>query len=135
MKKSFFIAISLIAVFFLDGATKANAQWAIQVGWVDASCSCNNITQKTLQWVNYEGDGTTVFKSGTLDVTNLSSPQIFTGSETIIPDQEFIVCARVTYYDEGSLPAQCCTGHLCVDADSGKITNLQDPFLITVQMN
>jgi len=136
MKKSFFIAISLIAVFFLAGATKVNAQWAIEVGWDDGNCDCNNITLKTLEWVIYKGDGSTIFHSRTLDVTNSSSPQTFTGSETIIPDQQFIVCARVTYYDEGSLPPQCCTGHKCDDtADSGNISDLQNPFPIVVIMN
>lgn len=134
MKKSFFIAIGLSAVLFFVSTSEAQAQWAIEVSWNDSNCECAAITLKTLEWGIYNEDGSTLLYSGTLDVTNLSSPQVITGSDIITPDQRYLVCARVNYY-EASVLELCCTGYNCIATDSEGLTNTQDPVLVTFLMN
>ncbi len=135
MKKSFFIAIGLSAVLFFVSTSEAQAQWAIEVSWNDSNCECAAITLKTLEWGIYNEDGSTLLYSGSVDVTNLSSPQVITGSDIITPDQRYLVCARVNYY-EASVLELCCTGYQCVSTDSDELTNTQDPVSIPlISMN
>jgi len=112
MKKSILIVISLVAVFFFAGTTQVSAQCSFEARWVDTYCSCGTIVSKDLQWEVRKIDDNSLFDSGDLNITTLTSPQTIPVSGTPEIDERYEICIKVFYYDT-SIDPLCCQGDEC----------------------
>ena len=123
MKKTLLIAFSLVAVFFFAGTTESKAQWSVDVNYDDLSCSCTNITSKTIYWEIRYLDDNSIYLSGSEPFTGTGGYYLLDGNDDIEADTQFIVCVRISYY-EAAVIEPCCTGYDCDEVvDSEDLEN------------
>jgi len=132
MKKSILIVISLVVVFFFAGTTQVMAQWSADVYWFDNLCSCTNVTNKTIEWEIRIVSDNSLFASGTENVTsNATNYEPISGTETVLIDTHYKVCARVSYYNVSQ--QLCCTGYNCAYPDGQALLDGDAIIIISVE--
>ena len=129
MKKIIFITC-LITAFFFTGINEVEAQWCVNVEYIDTECNCENITSKKLSYSIYD----LVTSLFVVPITTIDLPTgdiQLEGTQTILWDAQdrYLVYVRITYYD----PTVCCGGWDSDIVDGDDLTECEVNLLVIME--